>query len=552
MDSLLEPIVDTDGHAFCAEMMKRLDIQRRNDHFCDVILEVGTGDDEARLKAHRIVLCAASPFFYNALNSDMKEKKEGVIRLEETSKAVMEEVLEYLYTGHVEITRENAYELFAQADYFLIPSLKALSSKFILQTLDISNCIMAYYFAIKYEWKELQNGAREFIVENFVAVAGTEDFLNLNVEEIVEWISSDEIIVKEEEEVFQVIVKWMETNQKSKDVGFLQLLSHVRCMYVSRSYVFSIMLQHPLVNTSPACTKFILDIMREISEGRDECFFSQPPRNCLKTHEDAIVVCSTKKTLCYLPSKSKGYHLASMPSMHYPFAYSMSALHNKMLVVVEDVDLIMISNAECYMYDPSHNQWTSTKAPEGVELFTAAATLQGFLYVVCREVLKYNPETNQWQEVSPLSSPRRSVCAVADGSYLYVIGGISETDEYLDIVERFDPRNNTWEKLPSTLSKRASAGGTAIKQKVFVFGGLQPHSTAGDPCEMYDPEMNMWSSIPSAVAPRNLASAVSFRGEIYVLGIHGQKFHTDDVNLSGIRTGALIGQLGNLHNVCEI
>ena len=34
--------------------------------------------------------------------------------------------------------------------------------------------------------------------------------------------------------------------------------------------------------------------------------------------------------------------------------------------------------------------------------------------------------------------------------------------------------------------------------------------------------------------------------------IHGQKFHTDDVNLSGIRTGVLIGQLGNLHNVCEI
>ena len=34
--------------------------------------------------------------------------------------------------------------------------------------------------------------------------------------------------------------------------------------------------------------------------------------------------------------------------------------------------------------------------------------------------------------------------------------------------------------------------------------------------------------------------------------IHSQKFHTDDVNLSGIWTGALIGQLGNLHNICEI
>ncbi|KAL9959703.1 hypothetical protein ACROYT_G033049, partial [Oculina patagonica] len=121
-----EPIPDSKEHTFCTEMMKRLDIQRRNEHFCDVILEVGCGDDQARLKAHRIVLCAASPFFFNALNSDMKEKKKGVIRLEETSKAVMEEVLNYLYTGNVEISKENAYELFAQADYFLLPSLKAL------------------------------------------------------------------------------------------------------------------------------------------------------------------------------------------------------------------------------------------------------------------------------------------------------------------------------------------------------------------------------------------------------------------------------------------
>ena len=83
---------------FCVEMMKRLDLQRRGDHFCDVVLEVGCGNYQVRLKAHRIVLCAASPFFYNALNSDMKEKKEEVIRLENTSKAVMEELIDYLYT----------------------------------------------------------------------------------------------------------------------------------------------------------------------------------------------------------------------------------------------------------------------------------------------------------------------------------------------------------------------------------------------------------------------------------------------------------------------
>ena len=131
---------------------------------------------------------------------------------------------------------------------------------------------------------------------------------------------------------------------------------------------------------------------------------------------------------------------------------------------------------------------------------------------------KYNPDTNQWQEVSPLSSPRSSVCAVADGSYLYAIGGVSATGEYLNTVERFDPRNNTWDELPSTLEGRGRAGGVAIKQKVFVFGGLMSRSTAGDPCEMYDTATNTWTGIPNDVSPRCHAKAVSLNGKIYVFG----------------------------------
>lgn len=88
MDSLGEPVIVSEKNDFCEEMMKRLDLLRRNEHFCDVILEVGLGDDQARLKCHKIVLCAASPFFYNTLNNDMKENKEGVIKLKQTSESM--------------------------------------------------------------------------------------------------------------------------------------------------------------------------------------------------------------------------------------------------------------------------------------------------------------------------------------------------------------------------------------------------------------------------------------------------------------------------------
>ena len=82
--------------------------------------------------------------------------------------------------------------------------------------LDVSNGIMVYFFPTKYQYEELPNGASDFIFANFAAVAEIEDFLNLSSKdkEIEEWISSDEIIIKREEEVFQVIVKWMENGNR--------------------------------------------------------------------------------------------------------------------------------------------------------------------------------------------------------------------------------------------------------------------------------------------------------------------------------------------------
>ena len=517
MDSFLQPITETEEHPFCAEVMKRLDVQRKNELFCDVILEVGSGDDQSCLKAHKNVLSSAGPFFFNALNSEMKEKKEGVIRLKDTSKAVMEKVLDYLYTGRVEIHEEIAYELFTQADYFLLPNLKALSSKFIVKTLDISNCIMAYHFAVKYKDDELQKGAREFILENFLAVAGTEDFLNLSFEEIEEFISSDKVVVEEEEDVFRVIVKWIGNSDKEQD--FFLLLRHVRCIYLSPSFVSDVILQHPLVNSNTVCEKFISDVMNKSTDA------SLPIRDCLKTH-DVIIASEEKETLCYLPTEGKWYQLATKLSTHQHYHYGISSLNNKLYIIGacwEQGGHI----AECF--DPSCNQWISIRPPEIVHYRVAAVSLQGFLYAiggrtrnetVLNIVQRYNPDTNRWQEVSPLSSPRSNVCAVADGNYLYAIGGMSANFQYLDIVERYDPVNNTWNELPSMITKRAFASGAVIGQKIFVFGGLQPSfHVIGDPCEMYDPDTNLWSGISSVAAPRNDASAVNFKGEIYVNGV---------------------------------
>ena len=310
------------------------------------------------MKAHKIVLCAASPFFYNALNSDMKEKKEGVIRLEETSKAVMEEVLKYLYTGHVDINEDSAnlFDLIAAADYFVIPSLKTVCGKGILKTLALSNCVSIYYFALKFRCEGLQKGAKDFILANFVAVAETEDFLNLSSKQLEEWISSDEIIVEGEEEVFEVAVKWMERNECQKQ-NFYELFRHIRCIYLPRSYLSNVVLHDPLVKNNTDCSNCAQDAMKMVFDGGEECYFAQSPRNCLKTHENAIVACGTKSTLCYIPSVGKWYKLSGMLSTRYFACQSISVCQGKLFFIGGTYDRETCT-FPAERYEPSVNTWS--------------------------------------------------------------------------------------------------------------------------------------------------------------------------------------------------
>ncbi|KAL9952456.1 hypothetical protein ACROYT_G039717 [Oculina patagonica] len=561
MDSLLEAIAKTEEQQFCVEIMKRLDIQRRNEHCCDVILEVGSGDDQARLKAHRIVLCAASPFFFNAFNSDMKEKKEGVIRLEEMSKAVMEEVLKYLYTGHVDIGEANACDLMAAADYFLLPTLKNLCSNVIAEALSFSSCITAYYLAERYRCKDLQIKARDFILANFVAVAETEEFLNLSSTQVEEWISSDEIIVKGEEDVFDVVLKWI-ARDESRNQSVSDFFRHIRFIYITRDFLFNVILSNPLINDNKEILHIVLNAMKLVFSGTEECYFAQPPRNCMKTYEDVIVACGThKSTLCFVPSENKWYKLATMLSKRPKFSQSTSSCHRKMYCIGGNAGGCP---AECY--DPSSNTWTPVKSFNQTIEFAAVVTFQGFLYVMggidknklLSTVQRYNPETNLWQKTTSLSVARYGICAVAGKNFLYAVGGNTKGCK-LKIVEKFDAAEKSWSRVAPTLEKRSTACGAAVNQKVFVFGGLADGVTETTFCEVYHPALDTWSSIVSKVVSRDtLLSAVSFEGKIYVCGCFEQdgfqqmSLQEYDAESNEWKSCSSISLGGEKYNICSL
>ena len=531
MNSLLEPIASDDMQQFCVEMMKRLDIQRKNESFCDVILDVGSGDGKARLKAHGNVLCAASPFFYSALTNDMKEKKDGVIRLEETNKTTMEKVLEFVYTGRVEVTQYDAFDLLETAEFFIIPSLKCAAGKFISQNLlTPSNCITLYYSAQRYQCPELQQKARNCIFENFVSVTGCEEFQNLSMEQVEEWISSDEIRVNEEEDVFKVITGWMEENKRKEQERFFELFRHVRILYMSPTYVVNEVLSCPLVKGSETCTAFVQDAIKDVSTGTEECYFAQPPRICLKKFEDCLVGCGKEKLYGYVPTENRWYEMANYLSPKL-FPFHMAACDGKLYVTGGTFNPHQSTIEE---YNPSRNSWTRLNSYTSAIacILPAVVNFQGSLFVIggkkeqqrnkekgSNRVYKYSPDTDHWQVLASLRVGRSSICAVADRNSLYAIGGESN-NERLDVVESYDPHRNSWHKHARTLEKKAHSFGAIFRGKVYVFGGFK--SRQFDSCssliEMYDPDSNTWTGIESTGIPTWPFGVVSFKGDLLVLG----------------------------------
>ena len=518
----LQPISDSDQAAFCVELVKRLNMLRGQDHLCDVTLVT---KDDKEFKAHRNVLSAASPFFFKLFQSDMKENREGIVQFEEISGAVMRDVLEFIYTGSVEVTQENSEDLIAAANYLLIPGLKTVSGRYLERQMSKSNCISTFYFAEMYQCDELITNIREFIHANFASVAEMDEFLTLEAKEVGRWISSDEISVAVEADVFMIVLKWIERNKSERRASFEQLFRHVRLAFLSRDFLIDVV-TNELVEENSDCLKLISKALKSTGLSSKE-HLSQSPRKGLETR--AIVACGGKYTLCFLPEKDEWKRLAD--------GLTERSQGSKMMSYRDQLYAFPpYAEAKAERYDPVFNGWSTLDLQlSGTTRSAEVAVVRGEIFAIevntstkRTTIKRYNIERCSWQTVSSSHDGcREESCVVAAGNHLYVCGG-SLGREYSSKAERFDTVENKWEKIASMQQKRVGSFGVASKGKIFLAGGKRTAHTGmwrdmffenwQNTCEMYNTLTNEWQLIGSLNVFRGCGSMLCLKGTLYVLG----------------------------------
>ena len=500
----LEPISEAEQSSFCVEMMKRLNMQRRQNYLCDITLVAKEGNE---FKAHKNVISAASPFFSKLLNSDMREKEEGVIRFEEISESILGVIVKFIYTGSIEVNRKNAKNLIIAADYLLLESLKVIAGRFLEKQMSKYNCISTLHFAEKYRCQELVLRSTNFIQDNFTSVAMSDEFLNLDAEEVEKWISSENILVAAEEDVFRIIVNWVEQNKGERKDKFEQLFRHVRLVMLSRDSLLSDVVTNELVTEHFS-------------------FLSCASRRRLQT--EAIVVRGGKKTYCYLPEKDEWKRLAD--------GISEDRDHTTQIIKFRDqlYSFPRRRNAETERYDPAFNSWTTLKLPLPNDTFSLAV-VNGQIHAIYmyrqlrREadpgphfhrhsrryelmIKRYNVELCTWETLlsSQESHYQNDSCIVAFGNCLYILGGGCSNK-----ASRFDTAESKWEKIASMPISEFSPCGVATQEKIFVT------SARGQQCEVYQVSTNEWHTIPSLNFTRPVFSLtlVCLNETVYVVGV---------------------------------
>ena len=104
--------------------------------FSDVTLQAG----EVKLPAHKSILASRSKVFDAMFQHDMKETRTNVVKIEDVEPAVLNNFLQYIYTGKVtDFNAEKAIYLYSAADKYFLEELKNCCVEMMLKHMTVEN-----------------------------------------------------------------------------------------------------------------------------------------------------------------------------------------------------------------------------------------------------------------------------------------------------------------------------------------------------------------------------------------------------------------------------
>lgn len=168
-------------------------------------------------------------YFRMMFNGNFKETQLDEIPLPDVNGNQLRTLIDFCYTGVIAITQQNVYDILSVASPLGFTHIEIKCAEFLSNHLNASNCLTIWAAVDRYlNFKDLVEMAMNYAKVHFVEVIETDEFFELDSNRLLILLTSDDLNVWSEEDVFQAMVNWVIYNEEVRAAHVHELLSAVR------------------------------------------------------------------------------------------------------------------------------------------------------------------------------------------------------------------------------------------------------------------------------------------------------------------------------------
>uniref|UniRef100_A0A2K5KZR4 Kelch like family member 17 n=1 Tax=Cercocebus atys TaxID=9531 RepID=A0A2K5KZR4_CERAT len=471
---------------------------RQRGLLCDIVLHVAAKE----IRAHKVVLASCSPYFHAMFTNEMSESRQTHVTLHDIDPQALDQLVQFAYTAEIVVGEGNVQTLLPAASLLQLNGVRDACCKFLLSQLDPSNCLGIRGFADAHSCSDLLKAAHRYVLQHFVDVAKTEEFMLLPLKQVLELVSSDSLNVPSEEEVYRAVLSWVKHDVDARRQHVPRLMKCVRLPLLSRDFLLGHVDAESLVRHHPDCKDLLIEALK---------FHLLPEQRG---------VLGTSRTR---PRRCEG----AGPVLFAVGGGSLFAIHG-----------------DCEAYDTRTDRWHVVASMSTRRARVGVAAVGNRLYAVggydgtsdLATVESYDPVTNTWQPEVSMGTRRSCLGVAALHGLLYSAGGYdgaSCLNRYAPLLATPScaldacggsassphphPQVNAWSSVASMLSRRSSAGVAVLEGALYVAGGNDGTSCLNS-VERYSPKAGAWESVAPMNIRRSTHDLVAMDGWLYAVG----------------------------------
>uniref|UniRef100_A0A670ZI44 BACK domain-containing protein n=1 Tax=Pseudonaja textilis TaxID=8673 RepID=A0A670ZI44_PSETE len=461
-------------------------------------------------------------------------------------------ITSFAYSGVLRGGWDYIFEAAQAALQYQVSGILDLCLDLFRYKLTPETCLDVLSFAHAYGLHDLENTAEKFILNTFALVMKTPKFLDLPVNQLVDFLSSDSLYILNELEAFEGAVRWLTADWTGRMNCAEKMLHCIRFPLMSNRELKQVRKEEMMADPG-RLYNLMVQSLASIPPGPSKmeqlpCRVRYPEKVIVISGGDTLTKNMATRSPCqdfwfthrflngiglvkqvewrrlgYLPEKPRFRHAVSQHLfLHCGFVSTENPY------------------SSFYRFDPLCGSWERLADMTNCRSYFPAVFLCGFFYafggssneVYCLDSVEcYEPQSNTWRPCAPLPTPVCGHAACVLDGWIYITGGSDGSCRCQSSLIRYCPDGPPLLLTPMQ-EERAGHIMEVLDGRIYVAGGLRwrdGHGGYADQlaCEVYSPDQDVWVRLRPLPQAHVIAASAVLNGELYVLGGYSHNTYRD-------------------------